>query len=170
MNLGFSDMQSELTLMLTTLGAALVAVFANAQSYDYALRPVPAHRVKFGDAFWHPRLEINRTVTIPYSLEMCEETGRIENFRVAAGLSDKKWTGRFGFNDSDPSKIIEGEAYSLMNHPDAKLQKQIGKIIAAIAAAQEDDTHDPLDLRGVLESFEIQANGKNLMKHLGRRV
>ena len=75
---------------------------------DYPIRPVPAHHVQFTDTFWRPRLEVNRTVTIPYSFQTCEETGRIENFKVAAGTSDKKWTGQFGFNDSDVSKIIEG--------------------------------------------------------------
>lgn len=33
---------------------------------DYPIRPVPAHRVEFRDGFWWPRLEVNRTVTIPY--------------------------------------------------------------------------------------------------------
>ena len=86
---------------------------------DYPIRPVPAHQVRFTDAFWLPRLEVNRTATIPLSFQMCEETGRIENFKVAAGTSDKKWTGKFGFNDSDVSKVLEGAAYSLMTHPDA---------------------------------------------------
>ena len=103
------------------------------------IRPVAAHRVTFTDGFWRPRLEINRTVTIPYSFRMCEETGRIENFRVAAGLSDKKWTGIFGFNDSDVTKIAEGAAYSLMTHPDAKLDAYLDDLIATLAAAQEDD-------------------------------
>jgi DUF1680 family protein len=110
-----------------------------AQGPDYPIRPVPAHQVRFTDAFWQPRLEVNRTVTIPYSLEMCDETGRIENFKVAAGMSDKKWTGRFGFNDSDLSKILEGVSYSLMTHPDAKLQSQADELIGYMAAAQEDD-------------------------------
>lgn len=118
---------------------ALVASVSNAQSLDYPIRPVPAHEVRFSDAYWQPRLEINRTVTIPFSLRMCEETGRIENFRVAAGLSDKKWTGRFGFNDSDISKTVEGAAYSLMTHPDPKLQSLVDKLLADVAAAQEND-------------------------------
>ena len=109
------------------------------QSTDYPIRPVPAHQVKFADGFWSPRLEINRTVTIPASFRMCDQTGRIENFKVAGGLSDKKWTGRFGFNDSDVSKIIEGAAYSLMTHPDAKLDAYVDELIGYMAAAQEED-------------------------------
>ena len=106
---------------------------------DYPIRPVAAHHVQFTDSFWQPRLEVNRTVTIPYSFQTCEETGRIENFKVAAGISDKKWTGKFGFNDSDVSKIIEGAAYSLMTHPDPKLAAYVDEVIGYMAAAQEDD-------------------------------
>jgi DUF1680 family protein len=106
---------------------------------DYPIRPVPAHQVRFRDAFWQPRLEANRTATIPLSFQMCEETGRIENFKVAAGTSDKKWTGKFGFNDSDVFKILEGAAYSLMTHPDARLESYVDELIGHIAAAQEDD-------------------------------
>jgi uncharacterized protein len=112
---------------------------AGQQAADYPIRPVPAHHVQFTDAFWQPRLEVNRTVTIPYSFQTCEETGRVENFKVAAGTSDKKWTGRFGFNDSDLSKIMEGASYSLMTHPDSKLSAYVDGIIGDMAAAQEGD-------------------------------
>ena len=74
---------------------------------DYPFQPVPFTRVGLTDGFWAPRIETNRVLTIPFALNMSEETGRIENFRVAGNLSDGKWTGGFGFNDSDVSKIIE---------------------------------------------------------------
>ena len=113
--------------------------YCSAEAVDYPIRPVPAHQVQFNDSFWQPRLEVNRTVTIPYSFQSCEETGRVENFKVAAGTSDKKWTGRFGFNDSDVSKIIEGASYSLMTHPNAGLQNYVDQLVGYMAAAQEDD-------------------------------
>lgn len=106
---------------------------------DYPIRPVPAHRVHFRDAFWQPRLEVNRTATIPVSFQMCEETGRIENFKVAARLSDARWTGMAGFNDSDVYKVMEGAAYSLMTHPDAKLAAYLNRVVGWVAAAQEKD-------------------------------
>ena len=100
-----------------------------AQQRDYPIRPVPAHHVHFADVFWSPRLENNRTATIPVSFQMCEETGRIENFRVAAGTSDKPWIGEFGFNDSDVYKVMEGASYSLMTHPDPKLAAYLDELI-----------------------------------------
>ena len=109
------------------------------QERDYPIRPVPAHRVRFTDAFWWPRLEVNRTATIPVSFQMCEETGRNENFKVAGGLSEANWAGGFGFNDSDVFKVMEGAAYSLMMHPDEKLRVYLAELINWIAAAQEDD-------------------------------
>ncbi len=128
---------------LAAMFAGLALVATSTPGYgvqpDYPIRPVPAHQVQFTDGFWRPRLEVNRTVTIPFSLDMCDDTGRVENFKVAAGLSDGKWTGRFGFNDSDLSKILEGVAYSLMTHPDPALQARADKLIALMAAAQEDD-------------------------------
>jgi DUF1680 family protein len=112
---------------------------ATARTRDYPFRPVPAHQVHFSDTFWQPRLETNRTVTIPFSLQMCAETGRVENFRIAAGISDKQWTGRFGFNDSDISKVLEGAAYSLMVRPDARLEARVDELVGIMAGAQEDD-------------------------------
>lgn len=106
---------------------------------DYPIRPVPAHRVQFADAFWQPRLETNRVATIPFSFQMCEETGRIENFKIAGGLSQAKWTGMAGFNDSDVYKVMEGAAYSLMSHPDARLTEYLNQLVDWIAKAQEPD-------------------------------
>jgi hypothetical protein len=44
--------------------------------------PVPFTRVELGDAFWAPRVEINRTVTIPIEHEQCRETGRFDAWKL----------------------------------------------------------------------------------------
>ncbi|MFL6546660.1 MAG: glycoside hydrolase family 127 protein, partial [Candidatus Udaeobacter sp.] len=106
---------------------------------DYPIHAVSSRNVQLSDLFWSPRLETNRAVTIPLSFQMCEETGRIENFKVAAGLSSAKWTGMFGFNDSDVYKVVQGAADSLAAHPDARLHDYLNRLIAWINAAQEKD-------------------------------
>jgi uncharacterized protein len=129
------------------LAAALVVLLCSGlpssrgaePALDYPIRPVAAHHVHVNDAFWLPRLETNRTVTIPYSFRMCEETGRVENFKVAGKLSSAKWAGMFGFSDSDVYKVIEGASYSLMARPDDKLAAYLGQLVDWIAAAQEPD-------------------------------
>jgi DUF1680 family protein len=124
-------------ICLAALLTAPIAVFATER--DYPHQPVPFTDVKLTGSFWKPRIETNRTVTIPYAFGKSEETGRIENFKVAGGLSKKAWTGGFGFNDSDVSKIIEGASYSLSVEKDPKLDAYLDDLVDWYAAAQEDD-------------------------------
>lgn len=105
---------------------------------DYPVHPIPFTQVQITDAFWKPRQETNRLVTIPYDFEKCEETGRISNFDRAAGVLTGPHTG-LHYNDSDVFKVIEGAAYSLSQHPDPELERYLDDLIVRIAAAQEDD-------------------------------
>ena len=105
---------------------------------DYNVKPVPFNQVQVQDGFWTPRLEINRTVTIPYCFEKCEETDRISNFEKAAGLKQGKHEGIY-FNDSDVYKVMEGAAYSLQVHPEAMMRLYLDKLIAIMAGAQWED-------------------------------
>ena len=104
----------------------------------YRFTPVPFTAVQIDDSFWLPRLETNRTVTVGYDFQKCEETGRIDNFAKAGGLMAGDHEGIF-YNDSDVFKVIEGAAYSLSLHPDPALDSYLDDLIAKIAASQEDD-------------------------------
>ncbi len=105
---------------------------------DYPIMPVDFAKVRITDEFWAPRLERNRTVTIPYLLKMNEESGRVDNFRIAAGLKTGKHTGK-RYNDSDIFKAMEAAAYSLRLHSDPELKKELDDLIALTAKAQEPD-------------------------------
>jgi DUF1680 family protein len=107
------------------------------ESY-YPVTPVKFTEVKVNDNYWAPRIETNRTVTIPFALQKNEETGRMDNFRKAAGILDGPHQGR-RFNDTDVYKVLEGVAYSLAVHPDDELEKYADSLIAIIGKAQEDD-------------------------------
>jgi uncharacterized protein len=113
-------------------------------SRDYPVKPVPFTAVHFNDAFWAPRIETNRTVTIPFAFQKCEETGRVDNFVRAAtvlrgeSLQNTKPPG-YPFDDTDLYKVIEGAAYTLSVHPDPKLEAYLDSLIEKIAAAQEQD-------------------------------
>jgi DUF1680 family protein len=100
--------------------------------------PVPFTDVRFTDTFWARRVEVNRTVTIPYDFKKCEETGRIDNFSKAAGLLEGPFRG-IRYDDSDVFKVMEGAAYSLSLHPDQELEKYLEDLIEKVAAAQEED-------------------------------
>jgi hypothetical protein len=100
---------------------------------------VPIKDVHFDDLFWAPRIETNRTVSIPAVFKKCEETGRIDNFAKAAGLVKGQYRGSYPFDDSDVYKVIEAASYSLMLQPDKELEDYVDGVIAKIAAAQEKD-------------------------------
>src|SRR5262245_13107704 len=101
---------------------------AFAQQKDYPIQTVDFTRVKLTDKFWLPRIETNRTVTIPASFERCENTGRVKNFTMAAEKKGKFCT-RYPFDDTDIYKTIEGASYSLALHPDKKLDAYIDSLI-----------------------------------------
>lgn len=52
---------------------------------DYPIQPVSFTKVKLADTFWRPRMETNRTVTIPHAFKKCEEAGRLDNFASKNG-------------------------------------------------------------------------------------
>ena len=109
-----------------------------AQPKDYPVQAVDFTKVKLNDKFWLPRIETNRTVTIPASFERCENTGRVKNFVMAAEKKGKFCTV-FPFDDTDIYKTIEGASFSLAVHPDPKLAAYVDSLITLVAKAQEPD-------------------------------
>ncbi|HEY6083185.1 MAG TPA: beta-L-arabinofuranosidase domain-containing protein [Chitinophagaceae bacterium] len=112
---------------------------AGAQQKGYAIHPVSLKAVHLADKFWSPIIARDVTTTIPYVLAECAKEGRVDNFEIAAHLKTGKFCGVYPFDDSDVYKAIEGASYSLMDHPDAKLEKHIDSLVAVIAAAQKPD-------------------------------
>ncbi len=127
---------NKLALLLSFSGAAATAWTAEIQ--DYPIRPVPFTAVRVEDSFWSPRMDTNRVTTVWYDFKKCEETGRIDNFAKAGKLMPGEFRGT-PFDDSDVYKVIEGAAYTLALHPDAKLDQYLDELIVKIAAAQETD-------------------------------
>ena len=111
---------------------------AVAQKKDYTVQDIPFTQVQLDDGFWLPRIETNRTVTIPASLSRCESTGRVKNFIMAAQKKGKFCT-RYPFDDTDIYKTIEGASFSLAVHPDVKLNAYLDSLITIIGNAQEPD-------------------------------
>jgi uncharacterized protein len=108
------------------------------QQRDYPIQAVFFTQVKLTDHFWLPRIEINRTVTIPASFARCESTGRVNNFVMAAEKKGKFCT-KYPFDDTDVYKTIEGASFSLAVHPDSKLEAYVDSLIVIIGKAQEPD-------------------------------
>jgi DUF1680 family protein len=129
--------------------AAVLGLAGEVAGADYPVQPVPFTAVRLTGGFWQARQEVNRTVTVPFALQQCEDTGRIRNFDLAAETMRRRAAGeagfqhkpptQFPFDDSDVFKAIEGAAYVLSMQRDAALEQRLDGIIARIAAAQEPD-------------------------------
>jgi len=113
-------------------------IAAYPQSADYHIRPIDFTKVQLTDLFWAPRIEMNRTVTIPASFARCESTGRVQNFVMAAHHKGKFGT-KYPFDDTDIYKTLEGASFSLAVHPDPALKAYVDALIDTVARAQEPD-------------------------------
>lgn len=125
---------------ITCAGVTLLsfAVLSCGTQPDYSITPVPFTDVSIIDDFWSMCMETNRTVTIPFAFTQCEETGRVNNFAVAGGLTEGQYKGE-RYNDTDVYKVMEGATYSLALFPDPQLNAYLDSLIHIIASAQEED-------------------------------
>jgi len=96
------------------------------------LAPAPLKDVRIDDAFWAPRLEVNRAVTLPVEYDQCKKTGRLDAMTWAPGRKPVPHI----FWDSDVAKWIEAAAYSLTTHPDKALQRKVDRAIDILASGQ----------------------------------
>lgn len=125
-----------------SLVVVLFIAFACTQqkkSADYPIQPVPFSNIKITDAFWSQKIKTNHEVTIPIAYQKSLETGRIDNFKKAAGLMTGPFATEYPFDDSDIFKIIEAASYSIQVYPDEEMEAMMDSLIFFIARAQEPD-------------------------------
>jgi DUF1680 family protein len=120
------------------LSIALVAALAAQPAVESNIQAVPLSSVTLLDGFWQARLATNRDVTIPHIFKQNEATGRVANFAKAARRAAGSYEGR-RFNDTDVYKAIEAASYTLVASANPALDRQLDRLIALIAAAQEPD-------------------------------
>jgi len=94
-------------------------------------------QVKIDDAFWSPRIAVNRQVTLAHEYEMCRTTGRLDAFKLHWEPGTEPVPHIFW--DSDVAKWVEAASYSLAAHPDPDLERKLDDITTLIASAQQAD-------------------------------
>ena len=104
----------------------------------HQLEPIPFTQVTFDGGFWGPRLEVNRTVTIPHIYQQCEATGRISAFDLNFERPVPSPIVLI-FGDSDPAKWLEAASYSLATHPDPGLAEIVDSVVDKMIRAQQPD-------------------------------
>jgi len=113
-------------------------VVDTSNSQHAKLRTVPIDGTKLQQGFWHEKLKVNKTVTIPTQYEQIEATGRLDNFRRVAGKKDVPFQGRY-YNDSDVYKWLEAVSWSLAYDYDPELDSLLDRVIEDVAGAQWPD-------------------------------
>ncbi len=112
------------------------AVIVDTSQSTYArLKPVPLTSVKLTESFWLSRWRVNIEVTLPSQYQLLKDTGRLANFKRAAGQLEGDYVG-MGFNDSDVYKWLEAASWALAVHEDTALRAMVDEAIAWIAQAQ----------------------------------
>ncbi len=101
----------------------------------FTMKPVPYTQVEIDDAFWHPRQQTNRIVTIPHLFAELERAGNIPNLRLAAEGKREGYRGPV-YMDSDLYKAMEAAAYVLGMHPDDPIRTQLDEVIGILERAQ----------------------------------
>jgi len=121
------------------------------------LRPVQLDAVRLLDEFWEPRRELNRRVTLASQFDYLENTGRMDNFRRAAGKIDVPFKGLY-FNDSDIYKWLEAASWELLADSEVELEQMVDSAISEIEAAQQPD--------GYLDTYFTYERASERWKHL----
>lgn len=73
-------------VLLSVIGLGFVACSDHGDQGYVSTEPiveVPFTGVHLTDYFWAPRIEVNRTVSIPSAFRQCEINGRFDNFALA---------------------------------------------------------------------------------------
>jgi uncharacterized protein len=132
------------------------------------LAPVSWTKVRIADDFWTPRMETNRTVTLPLEYELNRKSGVLNAYQwkwwdPARGKPPWKiWLGDLG-------KWIEAAAYSLAVHPDPRLSAKVEDAVQRMLKGQKDDGYlypNPLArtwrFANLLELHELYEAGHDI--------
>ena len=102
--------------------------------------------------FWGRYQTLNREATIPHGMRMLEESGSLENLRIAAGLTSGGYSMPL-FRDSDVYKMLEAIAWERAHGADAGQDQFLADTAGLLARAQQPD--------GYLNSYvQVVESGK----------
>lgn len=114
-------MRARSRLLLVFVCGSLLTPSAWTQTRpDYPIKPVPHSQVTIDDAFWVPRMEANRTVSIQHVFARSE--------------------GRGG---GGPAQLIEAAAYMLAKRADPALEARVDALIDRVAAGIDSRSGNP---------------------------
>lgn len=124
-----------MTLTSSTAQGLAAPVRARAST---ALDPLGPGDARITGGFWHLRQDRNRRTALQVGHRQLEESGTLQNFRIAAGRAEGEAQGMI-FQDSDAYKWLEAVAYEIGREDDPALRRLQQEVTATVAAAQQVD-------------------------------
>ncbi len=103
-----------------------------------ALLPLRSGAFELGEGFWGQLQRRNRSVSIPYAMSMMEQSGTLENLRIAAGRSSADYRPPV-FRDSDLYKVLEAICWERAHGRDEEQERFVHAAAELLAAAQRSD-------------------------------
>ena len=97
--------------------------------------PVPMQQVKIDSAFWTPRQDLVRQVTLPHIYRQLQAKGYLDAFEWSVGQPNPPHI----FWDSDLGKWLEAVGYVLARQPAPQLEAWADDLIDRLCAAQQVD-------------------------------
>jgi uncharacterized protein len=126
--------------------------FAPVSTQRLRLHPLGEGGVRIDGGFWHRYQVLNRETTIPHGMRMLEETGNLENLRIAAGMASSGYSLPL-FRDSDVYKVLEAIGWERAHGPDAEQDRFLASTASLLAQVQQPD--------GYLNSYvQVVLGGK----------
>ncbi|MBZ4649406.1 beta-L-arabinofuranosidase domain-containing protein [Thermosipho sp. (in: thermotogales)] len=111
----------------------------NVSQSPYAkLKTTPINSVKV-KGFMGDYLTILLNTTLPSQYELLENTGRLDNFRIASGKLKGTYKTYFPFDDTDVYKWSEAVSYALANKELPEMEKILDNVIEEVKSAQDED-------------------------------
>jgi len=124
------------------------------------LYSLPTGSVRWRNGLWLDRFNSVADKTIPHILSVFADKEshfhQVENFRIAAGLSDGEFRGN-PYGDGDFYKLMEGLIYTYAMRGDKEIDRQLDGYIELIAAAQQPD--------GYISTKQIIGERKGMLRH-----
>ena len=116
------------------------------------LHPVGGGGVRIDGGFWRRYQVLNRETTIPHGMRMLEESGSLENLRIAAGMASGEYAMPL-FRDSDVYKVLEAIGWERAHGADAEQDRFLASTVQLLVRAQQPD--------GYLNSYvQVVEGGK----------
>ncbi|MGH3201155.1 MAG: glycoside hydrolase family 127 protein [Streptosporangiaceae bacterium] len=133
-------------------GLAAAGPVAPVATERLTLRPIRGGGVRIEGGFWGRFQVLNRETTIPHGMHMLEETGSLENLRIAAGLTSGEYSMPL-FRDSDVYKVLEAIGWERAHGADPEQDQFLTDTAGLLARAQQPD--------GYLNSYvQVVESGK----------